>query len=64
MRMSKEPRVNVRIGEEVMAKLRRYIVLRWGGTESIYGKTTLVVTMALERFLDEELPKLEEKAGN
>lgn len=52
-------RLNVSIDHELLRKMRRYIYLRWGESEGFYGKTSEVVRLALEHFLDEELNKLE-----
>ena len=52
-------RLNVRISDELTAKLRRYIVLRYGENEPFYGKISEVVRGALREFLDRELERLE-----
>ena len=51
-------RLTVDLDPELVAKLRKYIYLRWGGSEGFYGKVSEVARLALKRFLTEELNKL------
>ena len=52
-------KLNARVDSRVKARLRRYIMLRYGEDESHFGKISEVTEKALEQFLDQELPKLE-----
>lgn len=52
-------RLNVGLEPRLLRKMRKYIFLRWGADEGFYGKTSEVVRLALEHFLDEELEKME-----
>ena len=53
-------RLNVSIDQQLTAKLRRYIMLRYGENEAFFGKISEVVRTSLQEFLDKELPNLEE----
>ncbi len=55
-------RLNVSIDQQLTAKLRRYIMLRFGENEAFFGKISEVVRTSLQEFLDKELPNLEEVA--
>ena len=51
-------KITAYVDEELNRRMWKYISLRWGGGSS-YGKISEVMRRALERFLDEELNKLE-----
>jgi len=52
-------KLNARVDSQVKTRLRRYMILRWGESESLFGKISEVTEQALTEFLDRELPKLE-----
>ena len=52
-------KLTVRINDQLTAKLRKYIWLRYGEHESHWGKIKEVTEQALGEFFDRELPKLE-----
>lgn len=57
-------KLTVIIDQQLTGKLRRYVWLRWGELEGTYGKISEVTRLALQQFLDRELPPLEKDGRN
>ena len=57
-------KLTVILDQKLSRKLRRYVWLRLGEDEGSYGKISEVTRLALEQFLDRELPPLEKEGRN